>query len=92
MTPTPLSSRHGLGLSVLLSAVIIGLLSWLHYASSDAFFSASQQLREFREARSDLTRGFLAISLADESGAPYNRGDGIALLHQSIEVFDQSVD
>ena len=74
----------GLGL---LGMVVIGLLSWLHDTQHRAMHESSRQLAELRQARIELTQGFLQISLAGKPEAPFNRDDGQALLRQSIDTF-----
>ncbi len=75
----------------LLGMVVIGLLSWLHYTQHQAMQKTSQQLAELRQARLELTKGFLQASLAEKSDSPFSRDNGLALLQQSINTFEHTL-
>ncbi len=86
-----LSSRARPAYLGLLGMLVIGLLSWLHYTQHRVLHESSQQLAELRQARIELTQGFLQISLADKPEAPFSRDDGQALLRQSIDTFERTL-
>lgn len=85
---TAVSSRHWFGLAFGLAALIIGLLSWLHFTHSHELQTASLHLRELRQARIDLTKGFLTTLLADNPAKLFRRDQGETLITQATESLE----
>lgn len=75
----------------LVGMLVIGLLSWLHYTQHRVLHESSRQLAELRQARIELTQGFLQVSLADKPESPFSRDEGQALLRQSIDTFERAL-
>lgn len=83
-------AQRWVALSILLAMLVICLLSWLHFAQRDALQSARRQSAEIRQARIELTKGFLVASLAHGPGSPFGRDDGLALLDQAVQSFEHA--
>ncbi|WP_386021750.1 PAS domain S-box protein [Thiorhodococcus fuscus] len=76
---------------VLLSIGVCVLLFWQHWEHRVALQHVAQSLAEMRQARIDLAKGFLQVSLSGSPGAPFSRDAGIVLLHQSIDSFGRAL-
>ncbi|MEO0034360.1 MAG: hypothetical protein RLZZ501_383 [Pseudomonadota bacterium] len=91
--PAPTLLGRWILLAVLLGAVVVGLLSWLHFEQRASLQQAAWRLGELRQARLDLGRGFLQASLDDgQGGSPFSREAGLALLLQAVGSFERAVD
>ncbi|HEX7653231.1 MAG TPA: PAS domain S-box protein, partial [Verrucomicrobiae bacterium] len=71
-------------LAIIGSITLCAALSWLRYEQSKTLAAATQVLETLHQARTDLARGFLNVSLADHPQSPFRRLDGMALINQAI--------
>jgi signal transduction histidine kinase/PAS domain-containing protein len=76
--------------AVVLSITVCLLISWLYYQQRRALGQSIALIESLRQARIDLTEGFLWATLADDQTMPFDRQQGLALLTQSIQSFDSS--
>ncbi len=73
-------------------ALLVGaLLVGLHVRQTERMRQLLLGMRELREARLDLARGYLHLSQAGEPGSPYTREQGQALLHQALDGFESKI-
>ena len=84
-------SRLWLGSVVLLSLLVCMMVTWLHVQQKAALNQSLANLDYMRQARIDLAKGFLHVSLADMPESPFGQTEGIALLRQSITSLNHSV-
>ena len=75
---------------VLLSITICLLISCLYYQQRRALSQSVAVMDTLRQARIDVTEGFLWITLANENAIPLDRQQGLALLTQSVQSFDSA--
>jgi len=72
------------------SAAVCLAIIWLHYDQEETMRRSRRLLTDLREARLDLARGFLHLTLADDPRSPFRREEGIALLDQSIAALREA--
>lgn len=72
-----------------LSALVCGLISWLHFQQQQALQRAVTELQSMRLARIDLNRGFLDILQGAEPNSPFNREQGIVITNQATQSLKQ---
>lgn len=77
--------------AILLSAAVCAAISWMHFHHRDSTRQVVEILENVRKARIDLARGFLHLTLADGSGEPFDRAQGIALLDRSIRSLQTTI-
>lgn len=75
---------------VVMSVLVCGVVSWLHLQQRQALGRAVKTLATMRQARIELSQGFLAVVLAKDSPLPSERDQGVALLQQSLVSFDSA--
>ncbi len=80
----------------ILSALLLSVLTCVavvttHVNEKRALRSAMESLDDFRQARLDLYKGFVHLSLAGASDTAFSQADGRALLSQAIRSFEQSL-
>lgn len=80
----------------ILCALLLSLLTCVavvatHLNERAALRGAVDSLDDFRQARLDLYKGFVHLSLAGESDTAFSQADGRALLAQAIRSFEQSL-
>jgi len=83
--------RFEIWLAILSSLIICSAMAWLHLRHQEILTNARQRLETMRLARIELAKGFLAISLADAPGSPFQRTQGVALLQQALSSFTTEV-
>ena len=76
---------------IITSIIICCTVTWLHYQQRNLLGLASADLTTIRQARIDLAKGFLHVSLGDYSASPFNRDQGLALLNQAMASLENSV-
>ncbi len=70
----------------LVSALAICVsMVWLQWAQQREVDRTLNTVRELRNARVDLAQGFLHVALGDQPDAPWDAGQGLALLDQALE-------
>lgn len=86
-----LDSNLWIWVIVVLSVILIGLVSVLHFQQQKALQIATHRLENMRLARIDLNKGFLYASLSNSAGSPFDYDQGLALLQQAISSIDENV-
>ncbi len=76
--------------AVLASVAVCLAITWLHFEQDRTINRTRQMLENVREARIDLAKGFLNVTLSDEEQSPVRRAEGLALLDQAIAVLQQA--
>ncbi|MGE4262939.1 MAG: response regulator [Desulfovibrio sp.] len=77
--------------TIVLSLLVCALIAWMHLSQQHALRQASARLDTMRQARVELAQGFLAVRLAGEPGALYQRRQGLTLIRQAMGAFQRSV-
>ncbi|HNX34108.1 MAG TPA: PAS domain S-box protein [Kiritimatiellia bacterium] len=80
----------------ILCALLLSVLTFVavvttHVNEKRALQSAMESMDDFRQARLDLYKGFVHLSLAGASDTAFSQADGRALLAQAIRSFEQSL-
>jgi PAS domain S-box-containing protein len=70
--------------AVVFSIGVCLAMSWLHVQERKTISRAEHILENLREARIDLSKGFLHVLLAGNPDSPFRREQGMALILQSI--------
>jgi PAS domain S-box-containing protein len=85
VTPVPWKMAPRTWMAVTLAITLsLGIgLSWVHFQQTGVLLRATESLQWFRDARTELSRGFLFVNLAGLPGSPYDRAQGLALLSQA---------
>jgi len=73
-----------------LALLVCGVVGWLHLAQERRLAQATKRQDDLRQARVDLAKGLLALSLARDENSPFRRDQGLALVDQSLEAFQHS--
>ncbi|TGU71574.1 PAS domain S-box protein [Geomonas terrae] len=96
MTAAPLHQRirsHSwlsVGSAVLLSILVCTTVYWLDLQQRQTLRAALTEVEDLREARIDLSKGFLHLTLAGQPGSSFGQAEGLALLRQSISSLDRA--
>lgn len=96
MTAAPLHQRvrsHSwllVGSAVLLSILVCTTVYWLDLQQRHTLRAALTEVEDLREARIDLSKGFLHLTLAGQPGSSFGQAEGLALLRQSIASLDRA--
>ncbi|WP_129126451.1 hybrid sensor histidine kinase/response regulator [Geomonas oryzae] len=96
MTAAPLHqrvrsySRLSVGSAVLLSILVCTTVYWLDLQQRHTLRAALTEVEDLREARIDLCKGFLHLTLAGQPDSPFGQAEGLALLRQSISSLDRA--
>ncbi len=77
--------------TIVLSLLVCALIAWMHLSQQNDMRQASQRLETMRQARIELSQGFLAVLLSGEPDSPYRREQGLVLIRQALATFDRSV-
>lgn len=76
---------------VLLSFFVCGLVAWMHFQERRILIQALSGLENIRQARIDLAKGFLHVTMGDEPNLPFGMREGTALLQQAISSFKEAL-
>ncbi|EXJ16169.1 PAS domain S-box protein [Imhoffiella purpurea] len=79
-------------LAVLLALGVCALLFWHHVEHRSTLQESVDALDHLRQAQTELAKGFLHWSLADDSESPFDRAGGLALMRQAIGDFEDSLE
>ena len=96
MTAAPLQQRIlsysllSVGSAVLLSILVCTTVYWLDLQQRHTLRAALTEVEDLREARIDLCKGFLHLTLAGQPGSSFGQAEGLALLRQSISSLDRA--
>jgi len=77
--------------AVLLSFFVCGLVAWMHFQERKILIQALSGLESIRQARIDLAKGFLHVSMGDEPNLPFGMREGTALLQQAVSSFNDAL-
>lgn len=77
--------------AILLSVLVCTTVFWLHVLQRQTLRMALSELENIRQARIDLGKGFLHLSLAGSPDSPFGQAEGLALLQQAISSFDHAL-
>lgn len=86
------SSRTWVALTAAASILACVMLAFLHFQQRQVLRAAQNRLASVRQARVDLSKGFLYLSLGGAPDFPFDSAQGLALLDQAIQTFDRDVD
>lgn len=75
---------------VVLSVAICSAITVLHFRQETTLRDARRMLGTFREARVDLTKAFVHLTLAGDARSPFRPEAGIALLDQAIATLKET--
>lgn len=73
-----------------MSVLVCVALVWMHLVERRTLAGALEDLGNIRQARIDLSKGFLHVCLAGYPDSPFSLEEGMALLGQSIDSLDRS--
>jgi len=73
--------------TLLVGALLLGLHMW----QTQRLLQGVTNIRELREARLELAKGYLHLSHAGEPGEPYSREQGLVLLQQALRGYESSL-
>lgn len=76
---------------IAVSAVVCGLVTHLHFSHEATLRGAVGELQSLRQARAELAKGFLHITLSGQEDSPFDRTQGRTLLAQAIGTMEQAV-
>ena len=82
--------RIWLGSALVLAAAACAALAWLHHARRGTMERARGMVVAIRDARIDLAKGFLDLTLAADEHSPYRREEGLALMDQAVAAFREA--
>jgi PAS domain S-box-containing protein len=76
--------------AVALSAITCGIITWQHFSQAETLAQTRQLVTNVRLARIDLADGVLNLMLSDDRYSPFTKEDGLALLDQSVQEFNDA--
>jgi signal transduction histidine kinase/CheY-like chemotaxis protein len=77
-------------IAVFLSVSVFSSIVYLHYRQRDEIQRISLLLRNLRQERIDLAKGYLFFKLSDSPGSPFRFEEGLAYIKQSEFAFEQN--
>jgi diguanylate cyclase (GGDEF)-like protein/PAS domain S-box-containing protein len=77
--------------AILASLLICAAVVALYLVQNHGLDRSAAIIRDFRQARVDLYQGYLHATLAGGEDAPWQRAQGVALLHQALAEFRKSI-
>ncbi|UQD57299.1 PAS domain-containing protein [Flavobacterium sp. K5-23] len=86
-----LSLKSWLFIVVVSSILLCSSITWVYFKQKQEIKQEIVILQNIRQARIDLTKGFLHIALAENSNSPFKQEVGIAYVNQAIKVFNKSL-
>ena len=84
-------SHRWIWCTIFLSFLVCAVVSWLHIQQRQTLEIALSKLDNIRQARIDLGKGILHVTQADSPESPFARTEGIALIMQAIDLFEQAL-
>jgi len=76
--------------ALVLAIIVCGVVAWLHLAQERRLADATKRQDDLRQARVELAKGLLALSLARDEDSPFRRDEGLALVDQALGEFRHS--
>jgi PAS domain S-box-containing protein len=86
-----LSLKSWLFIVVVSSILMCSGIIWIYFKQKQAIKEEIIVIQNIRQARIDLTKGFLHIVLAENLNSPFKQEIGIAYIAQASEVFKKSL-
>ncbi|MFA6010671.1 MAG: PAS domain-containing protein [Desulfobacteraceae bacterium] len=74
-----------------LSIIVFCTLAWLFVQQHRTLELTLSELENFRQARINLSNGFLQVSLSDYPNSPFGKAEGYVLLQEAASSFNQSL-
>ncbi|MBW7866016.1 MAG: PAS domain S-box protein [Candidatus Hydrogenedentes bacterium] len=84
-------SRYWTVGAVAVSLLVCALMTTLHFQHGLAMQSALDDLENLRQARIDLGKGFLHLSLDGDASTPFDHEEGLVLLRQAVTALGKSL-
>ncbi len=84
-------SRYWTVGAVAVSLLVCALMTALHFQHGLAMQSALDDLENLRQARIDLGKGFLHLSLDGDASTPFDHEEGLVLLRQAVTALGKSL-
>ncbi len=89
MNPTdPHRFRRNILALLAAGLLVAGVVVGLHFYQERTEAALTRQAQRIRQARVDMAEGFLHALMPADSGAPFERGRGIALLEQGMDSLE----
>lgn len=76
-------------IAIFLSVSIFSSIVYLHYRQRDEMYRISSLLRNIRQERIDIAKGYLFFKLSDSPESPFRYEQGLAYINQSEFAFEQ---
>ena len=77
--------------AIVLAAFVIALIALLVLRHQEAMELVTRRVESVQQARIDLAKGFLHVSLAGDPSAPSDPVEGAALVQQALAAFDSAL-
>src|SRR5690242_9579428 len=77
-------------LGVFFSLSVCCGISWLRYEQAAVMTSSEKMLEKINQARVDLAKGFLYVTLAEGAQTSFRREEGLALIDQAITLLEET--
>lgn len=78
-------------IAILASILVCGLIAGLHFYQQNTLNNMAQAMTTMHLARINLAKGFLYATLAETPGTPFNRDEGLVLLQQASDSFQEAL-
>lgn len=86
------SQQLGVKLTSILLVIIVSLLAVLHFQQQSAITMMISELQLIREARTDLARGMMHITMDQGEDLPFDKEIGRTLMGQAIKTLRSEID
>jgi PAS domain S-box-containing protein len=84
------NSRLWIWCAIILSFLVCAVVALLYCQQRQTVQLSLREREHLRQARIELGKGFLQLSLAGKANVPFNRAQGLALLRQAVVSFEQA--
>ena len=84
------ASRRWVWLAVVCAAGLCALIAGLHHQQRQRLTDTSAMVSRLGQAANNLANGLLHNALAGPPGSPWQRGQGLALMSQALQDFEQA--
>ncbi len=76
--------------AITLSMSVCVVIAWLYFQQQQILNEATMALGNIRQARIELSNGFLYVTLADQGSSSFAYDEGIILLERAVTSFEQT--
>ena len=76
--------------AILASVLVCVLVASLHFHQQESLKKMTDLIASAHMARMELSRGFLFVTLSNQTGMPFDREEGIAILQQAASALDET--